>query len=275
MVFPFIGGRIKPDLLTENICQNLCLTLKVNETASVSKAWDSVKSDINQWLPVGLKLDSYYLEYFSTKIHFAGHYVAMYGYDETHAYLIDTKAQGSQVKTSLESLAQARSAKGPMSSKNLFYTINNPLKNYSLPDAILKAIRVNAQDFLHPPIQNIGYKGILKTSHELKKWFETSNDVERDFKTTAMLMEQAGTGWALFRNLYRDFLQESYEMIGNPALKTGYEMFRDIALLWSEVASLLDQAWDTKDLKYILKASHILSELSEKEKEAMEKLASM
>ena len=40
---------------------------------------------------VGLKLDSFHLEYFSTPIHFAGQYVAIYGYDEKFAYLVDTE----------------------------------------------------------------------------------------------------------------------------------------------------------------------------------------
>jgi len=38
------------------------------------------------------------LDYFTNKIHFAGHYVAMYGYDETFAYLVDTKQQGCEMK---------------------------------------------------------------------------------------------------------------------------------------------------------------------------------
>jgi hypothetical protein len=37
--------------------------------------------------------------------------------------------------------------------------------------------------------------------------------VEGDFKTTAMLMEKAGTGGALFRNLYKNFLKESYQIL--------------------------------------------------------------
>ena len=37
MDFPFIGGRVKPDLLTENICRNLHLTLDVAETSSKKK----------------------------------------------------------------------------------------------------------------------------------------------------------------------------------------------------------------------------------------------
>ncbi|GAB2541717.1 hypothetical protein JOD18_003134 [Gracilibacillus alcaliphilus] len=122
MDFPFLGGRVKPDLLTRNIVNNLNLQMEVKETSSLKKARENVKQNIDKGIVVGLKLDSYYLDYFTNKVHFAGHYVAMYGYDDSFAYLVDTKQQGGTVKTSLENLALARSAKGPMSSKNLSYT---------------------------------------------------------------------------------------------------------------------------------------------------------
>lgn len=47
MNFPFIGGRIKTDLLTQNIARNLNLELTVKETASTQKAWDNVKEFID------------------------------------------------------------------------------------------------------------------------------------------------------------------------------------------------------------------------------------
>ena len=103
MDFPFIGGRVKPDILTENIARNLNLELLVKETTSAKKAWESVKELIDQGQVVGLKLDCYHLEYFSRPFHFAGHYAAIYGYDEEDAFLVDTKQQGGQVKTSLKS----------------------------------------------------------------------------------------------------------------------------------------------------------------------------
>jgi hypothetical protein len=53
----------------------------------------------------------------------------------------------------------------------------------------------------------------LKTSTEIIKWFRTSKDIEGEFKLSAMMMEKAGTGGALFRNLYRDFLKESHELL--------------------------------------------------------------
>ncbi|MGI9650960.1 BtrH N-terminal domain-containing protein [Chryseobacterium sp. RLHN22] len=275
MDFPFVGGRIKPDLLTENIARNLNLELRVKETSSTQKAWDNVKKLIDNGQVVGLKLDCFHLEYFSRPFHFAGHYTALYGYDNDDAFLVDTKQQGGLVKTSLKSLALARAEKGPMSSKNLYYTLHKTDKEYDLKTAIITAIKNNATEYIHPPITNIGYKGIYKTSSEIVKWFKTSKDVENDFKTSAMLMEKAGTGGALFRNLYRDFLKESYDLLKLDKLKEGHEAFLEIAELWTSVSQLFEKVGETKDFKYIQQASEILKAISDKEKKTMEILATI
>lgn len=275
MDFPFIGGRIKTDLLTQNIAKNLNLELTVKETASTQKAWDNVKELIDNGQAVGLKLDCFYLQYFSRPFHFAGHYTAIYGYDNENAFLVDTKQQGVQVKTSLKSLALARAEKGPMSSKNLYYTLRKTNKTFDLKTAIITAIKNNATEYINPPITNIGYKGILKTSTEIVKWFKTSKDVENDFKTSAMLMEKAGTGGALFRNLYRDFLKESYDLLKLDKLKAGHEAFTEIAELWTSVSGLFEKVSQTKDIKYIEQASDILKTLSDKEKKTMELLTTI
>lgn len=275
MAFPFIGGRIKPDVLTQNIARNLNLELTVKETSSNQKAWESVKKLLDSGQVVGLKLDCFHLEYFSNPFHFAGHYVAIYDYDKDNAFLMDTKQQGGQVKTSLKSLALARAEKGPMASKNLHYILKLSDKKFDLKKAIPAAIKNNATEYLNPPITNIGYKGIYKTSSEIIKWFRTSKDVENDFKTTAMLMERGGTGGALFRNLYRDFLKESSDLLKLDKLKTGYEAFTEIALLWTSVSQLFEKVSQTKDIKFIQQASDILKTISDKEKKIMEVLVTI
>ena len=78
MDYPFIGGRIKPDMLTVNIAESLNLALEVHETSSVKKAWENVRDNIDRGIATGLKLDCYHLDYFTSRIHFAAHYVAMY-----------------------------------------------------------------------------------------------------------------------------------------------------------------------------------------------------
>lgn len=275
MSFPFIGGRIKPDLLTKNLARNLNLELIVKETSSAKRAWQDVKALIDDGQTVGLKLDCYHLDYFSKPFHFAGHYVALYAYDKDFAYLVDTRQQGGNVKTSLESLAKARAEKGPMASKNLYYTLHKTSKNFDLEKSIRTAIKNNATEYLNPPITNISYKGIHKTSSEIKNWFNNSKNIETEFVTCAMLMEKAGTGGALFRNLYRDFLKESYNLLKTDRLKSAHEAFIEIAALWCSVSALFEKVSETKDVQFIEEASDLLKILSLKEKRAMEVLYSI
>lgn len=272
MDFPFIGGRVKTDVLTDNICRNLNLTLDAKETSSLKKAWKNVEIPLSKGKVVGLKLDCYHLDYFTNKIHFAGHYVAMYGYDDTFAYLVDTKQQGGEVKTTLESLTAARNEKGPMSSRNRSFTIEQQSELPELNQTIKYAISNNATAYLNPPIQNFGFKGIQKTAKAIDKWFESSTDIQTEFHTAAMLMERAGTGGALFRNMYRDFLKESAERLGNQEIGAGYESFKEIALLWTEISHLFIKIGDTKEKKYVHMASDILLTLADKERRTMEKL---
>lgn len=272
---PFIGGRVKPDILTQNIARNLKLELTVKETSSSKKAWTYVKELLDNGQLVGLKLDCYHLEYFSNPFHFAGHYAAIYGYDHQNAFLVDTRQQGGLVQTSLESLALARAEKGPMASKNMYYTLQKTATEPDLNTIIPAAIKNNAAEYLNPPITNIAYKGILKTSNEIVKWFRTSQDIEGEFKLSAMMMEKAGTGGALFRNLYRDFLKESYERLQVTQLKTGYEAFTEIAELWTSVSELFEKVSQTKEFQYIQQASERLKTIAEKERKAMELLAAI
>jgi len=270
--FPFIGGRVKPDVLTENICRNLNLRLEVNETSSTKKAWDNVVKNLDREKPVGLKLDCYHLEYFTNKIHFAGHYAAIYGYDDKFAYLNDTNQQGRDAKTSLKSLELARNERGPMSSRNRSYTIAKEGEMTDLKIALKQAIFNNASEFLNPPINNIGYKGILKTSNEIKKWFSMSTHIKRDFQTTAMLMERGGTGGALFRNFYRDFLNESAGLLNSFELSEASKEYNHIAKLWERVSDLFNKIGETENIRYVNEASEILAELSQLERATMENL---
>lgn len=275
MDFPFIGGRVKPDVLTQNIARNLNLELTVKETSSPQKAWTAVKELLDNGHVVGLKMDCFHLEYFSNPFHFAGHYAAVYGYDHQNAFLVDTRQQGVQVQTSLKSLAMARAEKGPMASKNLYYTLKKSDKEFDLKEAVFTSIRNNSTEYLNPPITNVAYKGILKTSTEIVKWFHTSKNIEDEFGLSAMMMEKAGTGGALFRNLYRDFLKESYNLFKLEQFQTGYEAFSEIAEHWTTVAQLFEKVSKTKDFKYIQEASETLKILSVQERKAMEILGTI
>ena len=279
---PFLGGRVKPFVLAQNLTQRLGLELRVDETISARKAWDQVRSSIDDGIPVGLQLDSHDLEYFGSRVHFAGHVVAMYGYDAERAYLVDTAQQGGAVSTSLESLARARAARGPMSARHRSFTVkaaaSNTYGGHLIP-AIIPAITACAEDFLAPPIANLGSRGIRTAAKRVQSWFDRVEDPGRDLAVIATMMERAGTGGALFRNLYRDFLTECQGLLeGEPGadlVEQGRGLFAESALLWASVAELIEKAGATGSPDHLAKASQLLDVIATIETSAMTALASL
>ncbi|MEU7741924.1 BtrH N-terminal domain-containing protein [Nonomuraea sp. NPDC049158] len=272
MPFPFLGGRVKPFELTRNLTARLGLTLSVDETTSLRKAWENAATQIDAGRPVGLQLDSFHLDYFQSKVHFGGHVVAMYGYDEHDAYLVDTAQQGGAVRTSRTSLSMARAEGGPMTARNRSFSITLPAHAPSWQDQIIPAIKACAGAFLAPPIANLGHRGIEKAASQVPKWLLRTDDPQRDLPQAAVLMEKAGTGGALFRALYRDFLGECAELIDDDRLRTGHQLYAEAATLWTTVADLIAKAGENGDATHLEQAGAILHDLSQIERDAMQVL---
>lgn len=273
MDFPFLGGRVKPFELTRNLAAGLGLELVVQETGSARKAWENVATAIDAGRPVGLQLDSYHLDYFTSKVHFGGHVVALYGYDGHDAHLVDTDQQGGAVSTSLSSLARARAARGPMTARHRSFTLTAAGKVPSPERRIIPAITECADAFLDPPIANLGHRGIEKAGKLVPGWLQRTDDPRRDLPQAALLMEKAGTGGALFRNLYRDFLAECTQMVDSRQLRTGHRLYSEAAGLWTDVAALLTNAGESGDEQCLGRAGTVLRDIARVEREAMQALS--
>lgn len=278
---PFLGGRVKPFALTRNLTRRLGIGLRVAETTSARKAWDQVRSSIDDGVPVGLQLDSHDLEYFGSRVHFAGHVVALYGYDAARAHLVDTAQQGGAVSTSLESLARARAARGPMSARHRSFTVEVPpdVDRGRLTSAIVPALTACAEDFLAPPIANLGGRGIRTAARRVPSWFDRVDDPGRDLPAIATMMERAGTGGALFRTLYRDFLTECRGLLdGRPGAELvdrARDHFAEAARHWTSVAGLVEEAGTTGSPAPLAAASRLLEDIATIETSAMTTLHSL
>ena len=279
---PFLGGRVKPFVLTQNVASRLGLDLHEQQTSSASRAWDQVRAVIDSGIPVGLQLDSHDLDYFTSRVHFAGHIVAMYGYDDEVAYLVDTAQQGGQVSTSRESLARARAARGPMSARHRSFTVKAPTSLPSTPvpiPAVTSAIRACAEEFLNPPIANLGNRGILTAAQRVRSLHARVPNPRRDLPAISTIMERAGTGGALFRNLYRDFLTEAHDMLSArpeaTRIATARDGFARSAQLWTNVAHLIERAGASDEHHHLTHASDHLREIAAVETTAMTTLRSL
>jgi len=276
---PFLGGRVKPFELTRNLARRLGLDLQVRETTSAHRAWEQARAPIDAGVPVGLQLDSHHLEYFGSAVHFAGHVVALYGYDATTAYLLDTAQQGGRVSTGLQSLARARAARGPMSAPHRSFTFSTPSGPPDVRRAIVPSLVECAEAFLSPPIANIGCRGIATTARRIVSWLGRVDDPRRDLPTIAMLMERGGTGGALFRNLYRDFLDECLPLLDGAGTRSGVEqargLFEESGRSWTRVAGHVESAGATGDVRELTEAAALLARIAEVETGAMSVLRAL
>ena len=85
-------------------------------------------------------------------------------------------------------------------------------------------------------------------------------------------MDEGGTGGSLFRNMYRDFLNECDDLYPDMELHEAYVKFVQIAPLWKEVSELICSAGENSNEQQLKQASHVLLEIASLEEEAMKLL---
>jgi hypothetical protein len=272
---PFLGGRPKPFELTLALCRNLGIPCRVSETSSKTKAWRELAAEIDRGRPVGLQVDCYYLDYFRNAPHFAGHFVAAYAYDDHAVRLVDTAPQGTLQSVPRASLEAARHAKGPMSARARLFVIEPARKTAPLAVAARAAIRANAATYLAPSFGGMSFLGIAKLAESLPTWLTRAASPAADLAQAAALMERAGTGGGLFRNLYRDFLAEAAELL--PAakarsVKAAHGLVAEAAKGWEHVARLIERAGEEGDPAHLRGAATACREIAELERSAMQGL---
>lgn len=275
--FPFLGGRSKPMTITRVLAARLGLRLQERETTSPRTAWRNLVTALDGGRPVGLQLDCYHLDHFTTKVHFGGHVVAAHGYDETSVHLVDTAQQGGAVTTSRASLERARGARGPMTARNLSFTLTRDGEVPPVRDVVGEAVRATARAFLDPPIANLGHRGIRTAAARVPGWFERGDDPAGGIAAVAELMERGGTGGGFFRVLYRDFLAECAVLLGEAGggddLRRAERVYATVAQRWTEVSQHLATAAATGEARHLVRAAEVLRDLADRETEAMRVLS--
>jgi hypothetical protein len=273
---PFVGGRVKPFELTRALTKNLGVNCAASETTSKPKAWAALEKPIAAGQPVGLQLDCFHLEYFTRPVHFAGHFVAAYGFDAKEVLLVDTAPQGSAQRSRRENVEAARFEKGPMAAKARSWTVEAPARPPDLGKAVRAAIRANARAYLSPAFQGASHLGIRKLAKSLPGWLALARHPREDLKLSALLMEKAGTGGSLFRNFYRDFLREARDHLGaKPELGVAHDKFAESATEWAAVAAAIDAAGRTADAGLLEDAAARCLRIADLEVDAMKALSKL
>ena len=129
----------------------------------------------------------------------------------------------------------------PFPAKNKKFNLEPPKHVENLKDKIIAAIRKNSEFMLDPPISNFGLKGILKFSGMVEKAWNKFEPDKLLFTLFNNFIYNAtgGSGGALFRNMYTEFLLESFEITGVSELEKASSLYRNAANKWDEIAEAL------------------------------------
>lgn len=253
----FIGGRGNNNDFFSDIGKRTGVQIKTISTSSQKKAEATLLEKLEKREPVLLFGDMGYLPWFDfpEEYHFGGHTFVVCGYDGQNTALasdMDPKVSGLKkgfyYPVTLERLSIARnSPHKPFPPKNTYLEFDFSRFHQPTTEDIYSSIRQTVEFLLHPPIKNIGVKGLRHSAKEIKKWpqiFE-DYDLRMNLFSIYIFFEIGGTGGGCFRYMYSRFLTVAAKITKNKNLldfskkmfKAG-EMYSEIGLLFKEAEKI-------------------------------------
>ncbi|MHA1904338.1 MAG: BtrH N-terminal domain-containing protein [Candidatus Thorarchaeota archaeon] len=248
MPYPIVGGMNRSDCrkfpgILGKAARRLGGDFESILTKSVKKAHHFLKDTMKQNQPGLVCVDMAYLDHLLTgeDDHFGEHNILIYGIDEEEnvAYISD-RFHGT-ASMPLTQLQKARASEyPPFPAMNQMVRFSFPERLTPLEEIIPSAIRENADALLNPPIRNVGVKGMIKWSKELAKYPKLIPDPKNLAHALMMhyiYIETGGSGGAIFRQIYSDFLGEAGELLKNDGILKASHKYQDIVQVWREIAN--------------------------------------
>jgi hypothetical protein len=210
---------------------NIGVDFKWQEIDTEESIKSALISSINNNIPVLLRTDIFYLDYYKSKTHFPGHVVILWGYnlDDDSAYISDTERKGL-TKCGFGSLIEGIiHGNFPEGEHAHFAPLPKPAFELHKKKLFTRAAVSNANTMISSAdFEGYGVKGIQLASKKVLEWKELP-----DWKWLArfayQVIEKRGTGGGGFRNIYAYFLEAF-------ANKKAVSMMKQIASRWTDIS---------------------------------------
>lgn len=258
-----IGGKSRVISEKSLACRVLGITIEKCEFSSPNKALIDAKSNIDSGNPLLIMTDMGYLSYFDweEEFHFGGHLISLIGYNDKKklAMVCDNNFE-NPIELKIADLNKARDSKKGSKwlwPRNVRYILKKRTdgKRPPLSSGIKLAISQTVKNMLAASTNHNGILGLEKFADSISNWENELKDNPKRAKTTLKMIygyiEEFGTGGAIFRNLYVEFLEE---VLSLSEIREGKRPWKDdeIELLEKSIPLLKESAKNWTDF-----ATHI------------------
>ena len=234
--------------LETDLCAHIGADAQLRQTDDPDVGWRWVTDKLDRGEPALIWADIHELSYLQVHLHNTWHDLIVVDHDPERgtATVLDFAFDEPQECT-LESLARARSADAMPAGANRHATwfVDFP---EALPDAraaivaaVGRAIANMRPDPEQDPYRWLGEPGLAGLDlfvEDFATWPSRDLDLREWLRRIRLLVERAGTGGGLFRNLYAGFLAEAGELLADPALTEAADVYRRAAEGWSDAVRI-------------------------------------
>lgn len=241
---PMLTGRIGPAEVTRNACRALGVELHESRAEDPDSAHEQAVELLDAGHVVGITVDIFHLDYFSSRSHFSAHFLALHHLDDEFAHVVDTAQQGGARRLPIASLRKARaSAEGFMPSPHAYLYVDgfpDPPGNDpgTLPRArVWPALRATATRMLGDRGPHLGITGMRNAASRIPSW-STLPAHHEIVPGVGRFWRYAGTGGTNFRGLFLEFLREADALLGPAGPAPVITEFEAVRQGWDD---LIDQ----------------------------------
>lgn len=234
--------------LEGDLCAHIGAGAELRQTDDPELGWRWVAERLERGEPALIWADIHELDYLQVHLHNTWHDLIVVDHDPERgtATVLDYAFDEPQV-CSLESLARARNADampaGPNRHATWFVEFPDALPDphATIAEAIRRAVANMRPDPETDPYRWLGEPGLAGLAqfvNDFAAWPSRRLDLREWLRRIRLLVERAGTGGALFRNLYAGFLAEAGELLADPALTEAADVYRRAAEAWSDAVRI-------------------------------------